>query len=58
MAKLILLRHLQSQWNKENRFTGWTDVSLSEEGRSEAKKVAQKLQDLKIDQINAGGALS
>ena len=51
MAKLILLRHLQSQWNKENRFTGWTDVSLSEEGRSEAKKVAQKLQDLKIDQI-------
>ncbi|MFH1714521.1 MAG: 2,3-diphosphoglycerate-dependent phosphoglycerate mutase [Candidatus Nealsonbacteria bacterium] len=49
MAKLILLRHLQSQWNKENRFTGWTDVSLSEEGIKSAPDVAKKIADEKID---------
>ena len=48
MAKLILLRHLKSQWNLENRFTGWTDVPLSMEGVENAKEVfiansAQKL---------------
>ena len=36
MSKLILLRHGQSQWNLENRFTGWTDVDLTDEGRREA----------------------
>ncbi|HEX7491173.1 MAG TPA: 2,3-diphosphoglycerate-dependent phosphoglycerate mutase [Candidatus Limnocylindrales bacterium] len=36
MKTLVLLRHGQSQWNKENRFTGWTDVPLSEEGMAEA----------------------
>jgi 2,3-bisphosphoglycerate-dependent phosphoglycerate mutase len=36
MKTLILLRHGQSQWNKENRFTGWTDVPLSDEGMAEA----------------------
>ncbi len=51
MAKLILLRHLQSQWNKENRFTGWTDIPLSKEGIESAKKVAQKLKNFKIDKI-------
>ena len=39
MAKLILLRHLKSQWNLENRFTGWTDVPLSKEGVENAKEV-------------------
>ena len=34
--KLILLRHGESQWNLENRFTGWKDVSLSEQGKKEA----------------------
>ena len=34
--KLVLLRHGQSQWNLENRFTGWVDVDLTEQGRSEA----------------------
>lgn len=38
MYKIILLRHGQSTWNMENRFTGWTDVDLSEKGRDEAKK--------------------
>jgi len=51
MPKLILLRHLQSQWNKENRFTGWTDVPLSEEGRKSVKEVAKKLLSFKIDKV-------
>jgi len=38
MHKLVLLRHGESTWNKENRFTGWTDVDLSERGRAEAKE--------------------
>ena len=38
MKKLVLLRHGESIWNKENRFTGWTDVDLSERGLQEAKK--------------------
>ena len=37
MYKLVLLRHGESMWNKENRFTGWTDVDLSEQGIKEAK---------------------
>jgi 2,3-bisphosphoglycerate-dependent phosphoglycerate mutase len=36
MTKLVLVRHGESTWNKENRFTGWTDVDLSEKGRQEA----------------------
>ncbi|MFA5927794.1 MAG: 2,3-diphosphoglycerate-dependent phosphoglycerate mutase [Candidatus Margulisiibacteriota bacterium] len=43
MYKLVLLRHGESTWNKENRFTGWTDVDLSEKGYEEAKKAAQTL---------------
>ena len=38
MSKLILIRHGQSVWNAENRFTGWVDVDLSEKGVSEALK--------------------
>jgi 2,3-bisphosphoglycerate-dependent phosphoglycerate mutase len=38
MQKLVLLRHGESVWNKENRFTGWTDVDLSEEGLRQAKR--------------------
>lgn len=51
MAKLILLRHLESQWNKENRFTGWTDVPLSQEGIASAKEVALKLSGFQIDKV-------
>ena len=43
MYKLVLLRHGESQWNKENRFTGWVDVDLSEKGIEEAKKAGQTL---------------
>ncbi len=43
MYKLVLLRHGQSTWNLENRFTGWTDVGLTEQGRAEAHSSAQLL---------------
>lgn len=41
--KLVLLRHGESQWNKENRFTGWTDVDLTKKGIQEAKKAGKLL---------------
>ena len=43
MQKLVLIRHGESEWNKENRFTGWKDVDLSEKGRTEAKAAAKLL---------------
>jgi len=43
MYKVVLLRHGESTWNKENRFTGWTDVDLSEKGYAEAKKSGEVL---------------
>ena len=43
MKKLVLLRHGESTWNKENKFTGWIDVDLSEKGLAEAKKAGQVL---------------
>ncbi|MEQ1644868.1 MAG: 2,3-diphosphoglycerate-dependent phosphoglycerate mutase, partial [Pyrinomonadaceae bacterium] len=43
MHKLVLIRHGESQWNKENRFTGWKDVDLSDKGREEAKAAGQLL---------------
>jgi 2,3-bisphosphoglycerate-dependent phosphoglycerate mutase len=45
MLKLVLLRHGESLWNRENRFTGWTDVDLSEAGRLEAMKAGRLLRD-------------
>ena len=45
MHKLVLLRHGESVWNRENRFTGWTDVDLSEKGVAEAQAAAQLLRD-------------
>ena len=45
MKKLLLVRHGLSQWNMENRFTGWTDVPLSDEGIAEAAKAARSLRD-------------
>ncbi len=43
MAFLVLVRHGESQWNLENRFTGWVDVPLSEKGIQEAKKAGERL---------------
>ncbi len=45
MIKLVLLRHGESLWNKENRFTGWTDVDLSDKGKEEARKAGQILKE-------------
>ncbi|VAX28844.1 Phosphoglycerate mutase [hydrothermal vent metagenome] len=45
MLKLVLLRHGESIWNMENRFTGWTDVDLSERGKEQAHKAGQLLLD-------------
>jgi 2,3-bisphosphoglycerate-dependent phosphoglycerate mutase len=45
MYKVVLLRHGESIWNKENRFTGWTDVDLSEKGVEEGKKAGRVMKD-------------
>ena len=49
MSKLILVRHGQSVWNAENRFTGWVDIDLSEMGVLEAKKSGQLIKNLRIN---------
>lgn len=49
MSVLVLVRHGQSQWNLENRFTGWTDVPLTERGKADARKTAEVLQDIRFD---------
>lgn len=49
MAKLILLRHGLSQWNLENKFTGWTDVPLAEQGIEEAHRAGKLIKDSGID---------
>ena len=46
MKKLVLVRHGQSKWNLENKFTGWTDVELSEKGIEEAKEAGKVLKEL------------
>ena len=43
MKKIVLLRHGESAWNKENRFTGWTDVDLTEKGVAEAVRAGELL---------------
>ena len=45
MIKLVLVRHGQSEWNLENKFTGWTDVELSEQGVREAKEAGKVLKE-------------
>ena len=49
MSRLILLRHGESQWNLENRFTGWVDVPLSPRGIQEAKDAGNKLREFVFD---------
>ncbi len=44
-TRLVLLRHGQSQWNLENRFTGWVDVDITEQGREEARRAGQLLKE-------------
>jgi 2,3-bisphosphoglycerate-dependent phosphoglycerate mutase len=45
MHTLVLVRHGESTWNQENRFTGWTDVDLSERGRAEAHEAGRLLRE-------------
>tara|TARA_B110000014_G_C20069938_1_gene557892 strand:- start:316 stop:912 length:597 start_codon:yes stop_codon:yes gene_type:complete len=52
MSTLILLRHGQSVWNAANKFTGWTDVELSEVGKTEAAKAGDDLSSTKIDVVH------
>ncbi|MBU6155247.1 MAG: 2,3-diphosphoglycerate-dependent phosphoglycerate mutase, partial [Bdellovibrionales bacterium] len=49
MGKLIILRHGESQWNLENRFTGWVDVDLSTKGIEEAAQAGKKLRSLGVE---------
>ena len=49
MHKLVLIRHGESTWNRENRFTGWTDVELTDTGVAQARKAGQLLQEAGFD---------
>lgn len=53
ITRLVLLRHGQSQWNLENRFTGWVDVDITEQGRAEAAQAGQllKAEGIEFDQV-------
>lgn len=50
MSTLVLVRHGQSQWNLENRFTGWVDVDLTPQGENEARAAGQRLDGMHFDQ--------
>ena len=49
MTTLVLVRHGESQWNLENRFTGWVDVPLTDKGREEARRAGEKIKGIKFD---------
>ena len=49
MSYLILVRHGQSLWNKERRFTGWADIDLTEQGKSEARRAGELIKQLNIE---------
>lgn len=51
MAKLFLLRHFKSEWNLENRFSGWTDMPISQDGKKDAVKKAKEVFQVRIDEI-------
>ena len=52
MTSLILIRHGQSVWNASNRFTGWTDVDLSDKGVIEAEEAGRQLSEIRIDVVH------
>ncbi len=49
MAQLVLIRHGESQWNLENRFTGWIDVALTDKGREEARRAGARIRHIRFD---------
>ena len=52
MVTLVLIRHGQSLWNAENKFTGWTDIGLSEKGIKEAENAGKILEDVEFDVVH------
>ena len=57
MSKLILTRHGQSIWNAENKFTGWTDIGLSEKGIEEAEEAGEKLENIPFDVVHTSALI-
>jgi len=57
MGVLILIRHGQSVWNAENRFTGWTDVELSERGVAEAERAGDLLSEIRFGVVHTSGLI-
>ena len=57
MGTLILLRHGESTWNRQNRFTGWVDVSLSGAGMAQAARAGELLQDVRLDAVYTSALL-
>src|SRR5579872_1469780 len=55
MGKLVLVRHGQSQWNMENRFTGWVDVSITPLGAEEAHRAGRELKGIRFDAAFTSG---
>ena len=55
MGRLVLIRHGQSVWNAENRFTGWTDVDLSDRGVKEAEDAGDLLSGIRFDVVHTSG---
>ena len=57
MAILVLIRHGQSLWNAENRFTGWTDIDLSKKGENEAEEAGKKLENITFDVVHTSALM-
>ena len=57
MTALVLIRHGQSVWNAANRFTGWTDVELSEKGEIEAATAGEQLADVRFDVVHTSALI-
>ena len=57
MAILVLIRHGQSLWNAENRFTGWTDIDLSKKGEKEVKAAGEKLENVSFDVVHTSALM-
>lgn len=57
MPKLITVRHGQSQWNLENRFTGWVDIDLTEDGKEEARKAGEYIKGQPVDLVFTSGLI-
>ena len=57
MVTLVLIRHGQSLWNAENKFTGWTDIGLSEKGIKEAQDAGKKLENVSFDVVHTSALI-